>query len=79
MKKHDDFLKKHEIFKKRLPNGVPKSDLKLGKLHFVASGGTSGASARFFLKKCSQSAPKVIPSLQKWLQKPSQSSKSGPR
>ena len=69
--------KKQEIFRKRLPTGVPKSESKLGKCHFGASGGTSGASAHFFTKKCGQSAPKVVPSLQKWLQKWVQSGKSG--
>ena len=51
MKKHDDFCKKQEIFRKRLPNGVPKSESKLGKCRFGASGGTSGVSARFFTQK----------------------------
>ena len=44
-------LKKQEIFRKRLSNGVPKSEGKLGKCHFGASGGTSGASGRFFTQK----------------------------
>ena len=70
--------KKQEILQKRLPNGVPKSDLKLGKSPFGTSGGTSGASGRFFAQKmwpkCSKSGPKlakvtpkVSPKWQKWV------------
>ena len=36
---------------KRLPNGVPKNEDLLGKSPFGTSGGTSGASGRFFVQK----------------------------
>ena len=66
---------KQEIFKKRLPNGVSKSDSILGKFHFGASGGTSGAPGRFCTKKmqpkCSKGGPKVAKvtpkGIPKWL------------
>jgi hypothetical protein len=80
MKQKYDSCKKQEIFRKRLPNGVPKSDSFLEKCHFGASGGTSGALAPqvvFLPQKRSQRAPKVVPSLRKLLQEGSQSGNSG--
>ena len=69
MKKHYDFLPRKDIFRKRLPNGVPQSDLMLGKYHFGVSGGTSGISVRFFAAKV----------LQKWSQACKSDSKRHPK
>ena len=69
--------KQQEIFRKRLSNGVPKSESKLGKCRFGASGGTSGgtsgASGRFFTQ---QNVAKV---LQKWSQACKSDSKRHPK
>ena len=76
MKQHDNFLRKTHKSSKKALKWFPKNCENSRKIHFGASGGTSGASVLFLLKRCSQSALKVVPSLQKWLQQGSQSSQS---
>ena len=65
MNKHDDFVKNQEIFGKRLPNGVPKTDSILRNLTLAPLLAPLAPQVVFLLKKCSQSAPKVVPRLKK--------------
>ena len=73
MNKHDDFVKKKEIFWKRLPNGVPKSDSILRNLTLAPL----VPQVVFFTQKMQPKCSKGGPKLQKWLQKGSQSGWSG--
>ena len=65
MKKHDDFMTKTRNLKKRLPNGVPKSELMLRVLTLAPLLAPLAPQLVFLLNKFSQSAPKVVPRSQK--------------
>jgi hypothetical protein len=78
MNKHDDFVKKQEIFGKRLPNGVPKSDSILRNLTLAPLLAPLAPQVVFFTQKmqpkCSKGGPKVakvtpkgIPKWLKWV------------
>ena len=69
--------KKQEISRKWLPNSVQMGEFILGNSTLAPLVAPLAPQTVFLSKKCSQSAPKVIPGLQKWLQKGSQSGKSG--
>ena len=69
MNKHDDFVKKTEIFGKRLPNGVPKSDSILRNL-------TLAPLAPQVVFVYSKNAAKV---LQRWSQGCKSDSKRNPK
>ena len=66
-----------EIFRKWLPNSVHMGDFILGNSTLEPLVAPLAPQTVFLSEKCTQSAPKVIPGLQKWLQKGSQSGKSG--
>ena len=65
---------KHLNLEERLPNGVRKGEAILGKFTLAPLVAPLVPQSVFLLKRYSQSAPKVVPSLQKWLQQGSQSS-----
>jgi hypothetical protein len=74
MNKHDDFVKKQEIFGKRLPNGVPKSDSILRNLTLAPLAPQVVFFTQKMQPKCSKGGPKVakvtpkgIPKWLKWV------------
>ena len=77
MKNMSNSAKKLEIFRKWPPNSVQMGELILGNSTLAPLVAPLAPQTVFLSNKCSQSAPKVIPGLQKWLQKGSQSSKNG--
>ena len=73
MNKHDDFVKKQEIFGKRLPNGVPKSDSILRNLTLAPLLAPLAPQVVFFTQK------KPAKVLQRWSQGRKNDSKRDPK
>ena len=72
MKKHDDFMKQMRNLQKRLPNGVPKSDLMLRDFTLAPLLAPLAPQVVFLLKN----AAKV---LQRWSQGCKSDSKRDPK
>ena len=69
--------KKQEVFRKWLPNSAQMGEFISCNSTFAPLVAPLAPQTVFLSEKCSHNAPKVIPGLQKWLQKGSQSGKSG--